>query len=88
MAELTPAPTRQQPFVDDKGVMTLRVSEWVNLVNLSLPIQGTGDPEGVVEARIGQEFIDTSADIVSPFLYRKQLNDISGDRKLGWRLVL
>lgn len=88
MAELTPAPTRQQPFVDDKGVMTLRVSEWVNLVNLSLPIQGTGDPEGVVEARIGQIFIDTDADLVSQFLYMKQKADISGERKNGWRVIV
>lgn len=88
MATKTSAPTRLQPFVDDKGKITLRASEWFNLVNLSLPIEGTGNPEGIVEARIGQEFIDTSADFVSAFLYRKQFNDISGDRKKGWRLVL
>ena len=88
MAELVPAPTRQQPLVDDQGVMTLRVSEWINLVNLSLTLQGSGSPEGVIEARIGQTYIDLDADIVSSFYYIKQKSDISGDRTTGWRLIL
>lgn len=86
MAELTPAPTRLQPFVDDKGVITLRVSEWVSLVNLSLTLQGSGSPEGVIEARIGQKYIDLDATIVQSFYYVKQKADISGNRKNGWRL--
>lgn len=85
---LTAAPTRQQALVDDKGVMTLRVSEWVNIINLFPPIQGTGSPEGVILAQIGQTFIDTDADIVSSFLYMKQKADILGDRKKGWRLIV
>ncbi len=88
MAELTPSPTRQQPFVDKDGKLTLRSSEWINIINLFPPIQGTGSPEGVVEARIGQTFIDTDANLSSAFLYMKQKTDISGDRKTGWRLIL
>ena len=87
MAELTPAPTRLQPFVDDKGKLALRSSEWINILNLFPPIQGTGSPEGVIEARVGQTFIDTSADISSGFLYMKQKADISGNRKKGWRIA-
>ena len=91
MAELTTrtsAPTRVQPFVDDKGVMTLRVSEWINIVNIFLPIEGSGAPEGRVAARIGQTYIDLDATIVQSFYYIKQKADISGDRTMGWRLIL
>lgn len=88
MVTQTIAPTRQQPLVDDKQQPTLRTSEWINLINLVPPILGTGSPEGVIEAEISQWFLDTSADIVSPFLYIKQLEAISGDKSTGWRLVL
>lgn len=86
-ATRTSAPTRIQSFVDKEGSITLRVSEWLNIVNLFLPIEGTGSPEGVIEARVGQTFIDTSANTSSGFLYMKQKADISGNRKNGWRIA-
>ena len=87
MAFLTPPPSRQQPFVDENGALTVRAGEWVTLVNLAPPIQGTGSPESVVEARIGQWFIDTAVTAASGFLYLKQFADISGNRKAGWKII-
>lgn len=83
----TIAPTRQQPLVDEENRPTLRASEWFHKINLLPPIQGTGDPEGVIEAEIGQWFIDTSVGSSEQFLYIKQLAAISGDKSKGWRIT-
>lgn len=86
MAELIPSPTRTMPFTNG-DILTQRSSEWINIVNLSLTLQGKGAPEGVIEARISQTYIDITADFASPFLYIKQFNDVAGSRKSGWRLI-
>lgn len=72
------------PIVDDKGFATLQLQKWMNQASLSIPMLGTGSPEGVVEARQYQLYLNTSA--VGNNSYRKILSDIGGDTTMGWQL--
>ena len=47
-------------------------------------IIGSGNPEGVVEAPQGGEYMDEDA-AVGDCRYIKRLSDIGGDKTLGWR---
>lgn len=46
-------------------------------------IIGTGSPEGVVEAQVGREYLDTTG-APGAVKYAKVLADIAGNRKTGW----
>jgi hypothetical protein len=59
---------------------------WTLDASLSIPIIGTGSPEGVVEARQYQLYIN-SAGTAGSIEYRKMLSQIGGDRTQGWILV-
>jgi hypothetical protein len=59
---------------------------WTLDASLSIPIVGVGSPEGVVEARQYQLYIDSTG--AAGFIeYRKMLSEIGGDRAQGWLLV-
>ncbi len=74
--------------VDDLGnqVMTLRMSEFIEAltrqVNQNIIINGTGDPEGVIEAQPFKFYIDTAAAAGSNAYIKK-----SGSGNTGWGLV-
>jgi hypothetical protein len=57
----------------------------LNVTNLST-IVGTGSPEGVIEARQTRFYLQTDGAARS-ILWVKKLNDISGNRTMGWELV-
>ena len=64
--------------------------EWSRLItnevnNRSL-IFGTGSPDGVVEASKGATYQDDTG-TASLIRYAKQVNDIAGDKSLGWILI-
>jgi hypothetical protein len=75
-----------QPIVDDSGKMAQAFRTWTLDASLSIPIVGTGSPEGVVEARQFQLYIN-SAGTAGLIEYRKIISEIGGDRKQGWILV-
>jgi hypothetical protein len=75
-----------QPIVDDSGKMAQAFRTWTLDASLSIPIVGTGSPEGVVEARQFQLYIN-SAGTAGLIEYRKMISEIGGDRKQGWILV-
>jgi len=54
--------------------------------SLSIPIVGSGSPEGVVEARQYSLYIDSTGTTGS-IEYRKMLPDIGGNTKQGWIAV-
>jgi hypothetical protein len=54
--------------------------------SLSIPIVGSGSPEGVVEARQYSLYIDSTGSTGS-IEYRKMLPDIGGNTKQGWIAV-
>ncbi len=49
-------------------------------------ITGSGSPEGVVEAIITQQYMDTTG-AAGAILYVKRDADIAGDKSQGWILV-
>lgn len=57
-----------------------------SLAEITLPAIGTGNPEGVLEAKQGKLYFDTAGSPGSR-LYFKQVDDISGDKSLGWGLA-
>ena len=75
-----------QPIVDDNGTMTQAFRQFTQEASLSIPIVGSGSPEGVVEARQYSLYLDSTGSAGS-IQYRKMLPDIGGDRTQGWILV-
>ena len=55
-------------------------------INEQTVITGSGSPEGVVEAIVSQQYMDT-AGTAGAILYIKRDADIAGDKKQGWILV-
>lgn len=75
-----------QPIVDDTGKMTQVFRTWTLDASLSIPVVGAGSPEGLVQARQYQLYIDSTG-AAGAIEYRKMLPDIGGDRSKGWILV-
>jgi len=82
-----PYPTDAAVNPDD-GKMIAEFMLWTQdvtaLVNFLTPFEGTGSPEGVLEGVIGKFYTDTDI----PSQYRKSVNDVAGDKTLGWLIVV
>lgn len=74
------------PIVEENGTMSQQFRTWTLDASLSIPIIGTGSPEGLVTARQYSLYID-SAGAAGSIEYRKILSDIGGDVTQGWKLV-
>ena len=75
-----------QPIVQPDGTMAQPFRQFTQDASLSIPIVGTGSPEGVVEARQYSLYID-SAGTTGSLQYRKMQPDIGGDKSQGWVAV-
>ena len=75
-----------QPIVESDGTMAQPFRQFTQDASLSIPIVGSGSPEGVVEARQYSLYIDSTGTTGS-IEYRKMLPDIGGDTKQGWVAV-
>jgi hypothetical protein len=75
-----------QPIVESDGTMAQPFRQFTQDASLSIPIVGSGSPEGVVEARQYSLYIN-SAGSSGSIEYRKMLPDIGGDTKQGWVAV-
>lgn len=78
--------TATRSIVDDDGRMTAEMRKVMNaLVKLTI-LEGSGSPEGVVEAearRLYMDLVGTSGNI----LYIKQSDSVGGDKSNGWILI-
>lgn len=83
---VTIPPNAGYPISSENGKMTQAFRAWTQLVSLSSPLTGTGSPEGAVEARQTQLYMDITG-VTGSILYIKRDADIGGDRKQGWVLV-
>lgn len=77
------APQANTPIVDENGVMTDEFQRFIDAIARLDLLVGTGSPEGVIEATIGREYLDTTG-AAGAVKYIKQLADIGGDRTQGW----
>tara|TARA_R110002096_G_scaffold322008_5_gene516138 strand:- start:1213 stop:1473 length:261 start_codon:yes stop_codon:yes gene_type:complete len=79
-------PDGQKPIVIDDSTMFYVFREWTaaitDEVNKRSLIVGTGSPEGVVTAEIGQEYMD-DAGTASAIKYIKK----TGTSNTGWILI-
>lgn len=75
-----------QPIVEDNGTMSQAFRQFTQEASLSIPIVGTGTPEGVIEAVQYSLYLDGSGS-AGAIQYRKMLPSIGGDRTKGWILV-
>lgn len=85
MANIT-VPAEFIAMVDEKGLMSIEVSNFFNLVGDLAIAEGSGSPEGVLEARVTKLYMDT-AGTAGNILYVKRDSDIGGDATQGWILV-
>jgi len=79
----TTIPEAGQPFVDENGMMTIPVSNFINIIGNLTIAEGSGSPESVLEALVTKLYMDTA----TGELYIKHLADIAGDRSQGWVIV-
>ena len=83
-------PDSNRPFVDSDLTLAVQNRSWINLSTLSIPIIGTGSPEGVVDAPIRQLYMD-DAGTDNAILYIKRDTDDGiapvPDKKKGWILI-
>lgn len=77
---------RTVAVVDEERRPTQELSIFTEEVARLNILTGSGSPEGVVEARRGRLYMDTSGTAGS-ILYAKRDDDIAGNRKEGWILV-
>lgn len=75
-----------QPIVEPDGTMAQPFRQFTQEASLSIPITGSGSPEGVVEAVQFSLYLDTSGGAGS-IAYRKMQPDVAGDRTKGWIAV-
>ena len=75
-----------QPIVEQDGTMAQPFRQFTQDASLSIPIVGSGSPEGVVEARQYSLYID-SAGSSGSIEYRKMQPDIGGDVTQEWVAV-
>ena len=75
-----------QPVVEEDGTMASAFRQFTQEAALSIPITGTGTPEGNIEARQFSLYLDTSGGAGS-IQYLKMTAEIGGDRKNGWVAV-
>ena len=83
-------PDSNRPIILDDSSMQELFRDWSNFmtneVNNRSLLFGTGSPEGVVEAVKGREYMDENG-TASTIKYIKQVDDVAGDKTLGWILI-
>lgn len=83
---MSQAPTKYPnvtPLVESDGTPSQTFRQWEQRVSNSVPIVGTGTPEGVLEAPQYAQYVDET-DSQLPVKYVKMLAEVGGDRKKGW----
>lgn len=81
------APDSNRPFLEDDLTLTVQNRSWADLVTLSIPIIGTGSPEGVVDAPIRQLYMDDAGTASTIIYIKRDTDDGAGDKTKGWFLV-
>ena len=74
------------PIVETDLTMTQAFRERMQQLDNLIPLNGTGSPEGAVEALQFQEYIDKTG-TASAIKYVKRDTDIAGDKTKGWILI-
>ena len=84
MPDITPIDANT-PIVTVSGVMSDVFQRWMSQVTRNDLLIGTGSPEGVIEAIVGRQYLDTTG-ASGATQYIKKLPHIGGDKTQGWSL--
>jgi hypothetical protein len=72
-----------QPISEATGAPSQPFRDYLSKVSKSVPIVGSGSPEGVLEAPQYSLYIDETTPS-APVLYLKMLPYVGSDRSSGW----
>lgn len=86
MVDRVVAPSSDRPLIEQNASPSEQFNTWIRRITDRALIIGTGNPEGVVEAEQGAQYMD-DAGTAGNILYVKRDADISGDKTQGWILV-
>ena len=75
-----------RPIVDSSGNQTQQTRLYFKTITDQALIIGDGSPEGIVEAVEGATYQDRLG-VAGVIRYAKMVDDIGGDKKLGWLLI-
>ena len=75
-----------QPIVDSGGYATLQFQNFLNEISILIPIRGEGSPEGVVDAPLWAEYIDTNGSS-GAIKYIKMSSSVDGNTAKGWVIL-
>ena len=77
-------------IIDADGTLTIQSRSYFlaldDAINLSIVASGSGSPEGVLEALVTKQYMDTTG-TASAITYIKRDADILGDKSKGWILT-
>lgn len=82
----TTIPQEIRNIVDENGIMTREMAEFISIIGQLTIVEGVGSPENVLEANVSKLYMDT-AGTAGSILYIKRDAAIGGDAKQGWILV-
>jgi len=74
-----------QPIVGENGTMERQFQEWITLMTRLLHFNGNGSPETVVPAPQYSRYVQDDASSGST-CWIKMVDDVGGNKKLGWQL--
>jgi len=86
VSEIRNLPIGFDAIINPDGSMTVLLSDFfAELAELTIA-EGTGSPEGILEASATKQYMDTTG-LTGAILYIKQVDSVAGDKSLGWILV-
>jgi hypothetical protein len=78
-----------RPITEINNTLTLQSRNYFtaleDLIKSQIILNGTGSPEGVVEALATRRYMDSTG-VSGSVMYIKQVDDVAGDTSLGWVL--
>ncbi len=74
-----------QPITLNDGTMEQAFRDYMRKLQVSLPLNGNGSPEGIINAFQYSIYLDDAA--TAPILYIKMLANIGGDVTKGWQAI-
>lgn len=87
MVNRVPAITLIRPLVDKSGIATQDLRSWLVSVGIQLTITGIGSPEGIIEAEVTAEYMDTTGAAGSVKYIKRDIDNGAGDKRFGWVLI-
>ena len=75
-----------RPLINDDLSPSSQFLFWANKITRQQTIIGTGNPDGVIEAVQGTEYMNENG-TAGAIKYIKRDDNVGGDKTLGWVLI-